>query len=200
MSTLITLNLANAEVFHLFKRKTKKGAFFMTEVTQKITSLMRQVKALDVHALLALDYIQQQLIDFTQRCYDDIDKFDAMLEKKKHLQNKTIRYQSQFFPEIAFENQISNHLIELFERYDGVISRLKTLRNAGCFQNDNDYFANLRRHQRAVNQLLSELMLTPIKNSDPLRAASFKPSSRALQKRFRHLATVFGLVSRASAI
>lgn len=168
MTISIKINLVNAEVHHLFKRKTSQDKEFIKEILEKINLLLRHAKALEVHALLSLDNIEQKIAAYIDKCYDEIDKYDALLEKKKHLQNKEFIYKPEFFPTISFDNQLAGRLVELFEMQDSLISRLKTLRHAGCFQVDDDYFANLRRHFKAINCLLSSIIQCPSKTSPNL--------------------------------
>lgn len=55
-------------------------------------------------------------------------------------------------------------IIELLAVYDRLISILKILRSAGCFTNDDDYYNNLRRYFKAINRVLSNLLLTPLRS------------------------------------
>lgn len=163
MSTTITLTLVNFEVYRVFLRTLKTGDNFYQEIILKINSLMQYSQEQRVFALLHLYQMHEAIKNTINDFYDEIDKFEGVLEKKKHLAGKKISFKAQHFPEIPFDNAIACVLVELFTVYDQLISQLKTLRIAGCFSNDNDYFNNLRRFFKSVNTLLSQCLLIPLK-------------------------------------
>lgn len=163
MSTTITLTLSNFEVYRLFLRELKNGNKFYQEVITKINSLMQYSQERRVFALLHLYQMHETIKNTVNHFYDEIDKFEGVLEKKKHLAGKKLSFKAQHFPEIPFDNAIACVFVELFTVYDQLISQLKTLRIAGCFSNDNDYFNNLRRFFKSVNTLLSQCLLIPLK-------------------------------------
>jgi hypothetical protein len=163
MSTTITLTLANFEVHRVFLRELKTGSNFYQEVLSKANSLMKISQEGRVFALLHLYHMHEAIKTTVNHFYDEIDKFEGVLEKKKHLAGKKLAFKPKHFPEIPFDNAIASVFVELFTVYDQLISQLKTLRTAGCFTNDNDYFNNLRRFFKSVNTLLSQCLLIPLK-------------------------------------
>ncbi|MBA2711020.1 MAG: DUF1845 family protein [Tatlockia sp.] len=111
---------------------------------------------------MALLGIQDAIHGQTTQFFDEIDKFEGLLEKKKHLKGMAFDYKARFEPTVAFDSSIAADLVELFAVYDRLISTLKILRFAGCFVQDNDYFSNLRRTFKAINRLLSQIQLAKI--------------------------------------
>lgn len=163
MTTYVTLTLSNNEVNRLFNRELKNGVNFYQQLMNKITSLIKSCKEQRVFALLSLYQMNESVNATIQKFYDDIDKFEGVLEKKKYLAGKKITYNPVHFPKVCFDSALASSLVELFEVYDHLISLLKTLRTAGCFTHDDDYFNNLRRTFKEVNRLLSALLLHSVK-------------------------------------
>lgn len=168
MTTFVTLTLSNSEVHRLFTRTLKNGDNFYQKLMRKIGSLIKCAQEQRAYALLSLYQLNEEVNSTIQTFYDDIDKFEAVLEKKKHLTGKKITYKPIYFPKVPFDSALASSLVELFEVYDRFISILKTLRSAGCFSNDDDYFSNLRRSFKEVNRLLSTLLLISVKELPPL--------------------------------
>lgn len=52
-------------------------------------------------------------------------------------------------------------LIELIEAYDNLVATLKLLHLIGCFESDQDYYANITRIQKLANQMLSKIIILP---------------------------------------
>ena len=163
MTTFVTLTLSNNEVHRLFTRELKNGVNFYQKLMNKVTSLIKCCQEQKAYALLSLYQMNDSVNTLIHQFYDDIDKYEGVLEKKKHLVGKKFTYQPVYFPKVPFDSALACTLVELFEVYDHLISLLKTLRSAGCFSNDDDYFNNLRRLFKEVNRLLSTLLLSSVK-------------------------------------
>ncbi|MBA2710114.1 MAG: DUF1845 family protein [Tatlockia sp.] len=162
MTTTIKLTLANAEVNRLFTRKLDNQLLFYEALMQKINALLRRCQLNQAYSLLALQGIQEAIHKLTTQCFDEIDKFEGLLEKKKHLKGMAFNHSTRFEPKVAFDSSLAADLVELFAVHDRLISTLKILRFAGCFSQDNDYFANLRRTFKSINRLLSQIQLIKI--------------------------------------
>lgn len=162
MTTTVKLTLSNYEVYRLFTREIKEGVNFYEQLMNKISSLLKYCKEGRVDAFLHLYQMNDAINNVITFCYDEIDKFEGVLEKKKYLSGKQFNFKPIHFPEVRFDSGIACTLVELFEVYDRLISQLKILRVAGCFTHDDDYFNNLRRYYKQVNRLLSELLLTSV--------------------------------------
>jgi hypothetical protein len=163
MTTTVMLTLSNNEVNRLFTRELKNGVNFYQKLMGKVTQLLKLCKEQRVYALISLYQMNEAINVLIQKFYDDIDKYEGVLEKKKHLAGKQFTYQPIHFPKVRFDSALAGSLVELFEVYDKLLSSLKTLRTAGCFINDDDYFNNLRRYFKEVNRLLSTLLLSLVK-------------------------------------
>jgi hypothetical protein len=168
MTTTVKLTLSNFEVNRLFTRELKAGVNFYQQLMSKVASLMRRCQEQHVYPLLRLYQMNERINRTLHNFYDEIDKFEGVLEKKKHLAGKKFNFKPVHFPEAHFDNALASNLVELFEVYDRLISQLKILRTAGCFTNDDDYFSNLRRYFKEVNRLLSDLLLSSVKDLPPI--------------------------------
>lgn len=162
MTTTVKLTLSNFEVYRLFTRDIKEGVNFYQQLMNKVASLLKCCKEHRVDAFLNLYQMNETIHQVITFFYDEIDKLEGVLEKKKYLAGKQVTFKPVYFPEARLDSGIACTLVELFEVYDRLISQLKLLRAAGCFAQDDDYFNNLRRYFKKVNQLLSTLLLTPM--------------------------------------
>jgi hypothetical protein len=162
MTTTVKLTLSNFEVYRLFTRNIKEGANFYEQLMNKISSLLKCCKERRVEAFLNVYQMNESINRTTTYFYDEIDKLEGVLEKKKYLSGKQITFKPTHFPEVRLDSGIACSLVELFEVYDRLISQLKLIRVAGCLAHDDDYFTNLRRYFKKINRLLSTLLLTPI--------------------------------------
>ncbi len=163
MTTTVKLALANAEVNRLFTRKLANNTRFYDAMMQKISVLSTRAHEQQAYALLALHQIQSSIQSTVNQFDDALDQLEGVLEKKKQARGKAFTFEPQFHPTVSFSNRIAADLVTLYELYDKLISMLKLLRAAGCFANDDDYFNNVRRYFKAANQLLSQILLTPVK-------------------------------------
>lgn len=162
MTTTIQLTLANAEVNRLFTQKLPNDVLFYEAVMRKVSHLLTRCRAQHAYALLALYEIQKAIQRLTTLCYDDIDKFEGLLDKKNHLKGKTFHFAPRFQVEVKFDSAIAADLVEFFGVYDRLFSMIKTLRVAGCFVDDETYYTNLRRYFKATSRMLSQIQLTPL--------------------------------------
>lgn len=164
MNTSVTLAFANAEVNHIFTRKLPDNRIFYGQVIQKINALQKKVKEQQVYALLVLHQHAKSIKNLTQSFYDAMDKYEGLLEKKKHLKGKAFHFPEKFQQTLPFDSSLAADLVALFEIYDRLVSTLKVTRLAGCFMDDGDYWHHLRGFFRSVNQLLSNIQLTSLKS------------------------------------
>jgi hypothetical protein len=162
MTTSLQLVLANPEVNRLFTRKLPDGSNFYQALLHKVSSLVRRCENKQAYALVTLKNVQEMILSLTSEFDDEIDKFEGLLEKKKHLKDKVFHFEKRFKQEVSFDNSVAAALVELFEIYDRLVSILKILRTARCFVNDDDYFNNLRRYFKSINRVLSHLLLIPL--------------------------------------
>ena len=182
MTTTVKLALANAEVNRLFTRKLPDGTRFYDAMMQKIAVLSTRAHEQQAYALLALHHIQLS-IQSTINAFDDaLDKYEGVLEKKKQVRGKAFTFEPRFHPTVSFSNRIAADLVTLYELCDKLISTLKLLRAAGCFTNDDDYFNQARRYFKAVNQLLSQIVLTQVKTLPTITYADVIDNADDYQK------------------
>ena len=110
MTTFVTLTLSNNEINRLFTRELKNGVNFYQKLMSKVASLIKCCQEQRVYALLSLYQMNEAVNTTTQKFYDDIDKFEGLLEKKKHLAGKKITYQPVHFPEVRVRTREQNRL------------------------------------------------------------------------------------------
>ena len=163
MTATINLALANAETHQLFTRKLENNTNYYDALMQKIASLLKRAHEQQVYALLSLHRIQESIQGLINQLDDELDTFEGVLEKKKQTRGKVVTFETRFHVKVHFEHGIAVDLVTLFELYDRLISTLKLLRATGSFANDDDYYNNLRRYFKSMNQLLSQILLASVK-------------------------------------
>lgn len=169
MTTTITLTLTNQEVSRLFTRELKNGVNFYQKLMSKVTQLIKLCKKKRAYAFISLYQMNESIHTLTQKFNDDIDRYEGILQEKKHFLGKKITYYPRHFPEVRFDNALAGSLIELFEVYDHLICLIKTLRAAGCFSDEDEYSNTLKYYFKEVNRLLSSLLFSPIKKLPSMR-------------------------------
>ena len=169
MTTTITLTLTNQEVNRLFTREIKDGVNVYEKLMNKVEYLIKLCQRRRAYAFISLYQMNESIESLTQQFDEDIDRYEEILQKKKHLVGKKITYYPRHFPEVVFDNTLSGSLIKLFEIYDHLISLIKTLRAVGCFAHDDEYFNTLRHYFKEVNRLLSSLLFHSIKKQPSIR-------------------------------
>jgi len=158
MKVTITLELKTREVNQLFQRKINGDRLFIDAILHKfnrITGLCRK-QALGAHETYQL--IEKNLLNLTQQFSDEVNRFKEILEKKTGLNNKKITITPTFYPKIAIEIPLAMRLIEFIEIYDNLTATLKLLHLAGCFETEQNYYANITRIQKVVNRSLSKII------------------------------------------
>jgi len=155
----ITLELRTREVYKLFERKISGDRLFIDAILHKINVLLNRCRMPEAHSINLLHEREKQLLALTRKFSDEIARFEALLEKKKELRGKQINFVVQFNPQIIVSNPVSMKLVEFIEVYDRLITILKLLRLAGCFDIDETYFSQVKQQQRLTNQMLSKFIV-----------------------------------------
>ena len=161
MKVTVTLELKTREVHQLFQRKINDERLFINAIRHqlnKITGLFRK-EAPNAHE--HYQSIKKNLNGLSQQFADETKSFKAMLQKEESLKNKKITFSPLFSQEVIVESPLMIDLIQLIEAYDELISTIKLLHLAGCFQSTQDYYANIQRIQKLGNQTLSQIMIVP---------------------------------------
>lgn len=89
---------------------------------------------------------------------NEVNRFKAVLAKKKDFGGKKINFIVQFHPMITVSTPLNMRLVEFIEIYDNLIAVLKLLHLTGRFASDGDYYANVKRIQKLANQTLSRII------------------------------------------
>jgi len=170
MQANIELALKTREVFKLFERRIDGDRLFIEAILRKFNVVMKQSKQQMPEAMLAYTQIEQALNTLTQQFFDEVNRFELMLSKRKDFDNKKINFIPQFHTTITINSQLNIRLVEFIEIYDNLIATLKLLHIAGCFTSDNDYDTNLKRIQLLANRMLSTILLMPTLKSQTIQA------------------------------
>lgn len=83
-----------------------------------------------------------------------------MLDKNKSIKAKTLKVIQQFHTKITLTNKLGFLVVEFIESYDNLISLIKLLHLAACFESDEAYYVNLRLVKKMGNRMLSRLFVT----------------------------------------
>lgn len=159
MKAEITLNLRTREVYKLFERKISGDRLFIEAILHKMNIVIGRCRRQDPVALKVLYEMEQQINTLAQEFAAEVKRFEVLLSKKKEFKDKQINFVIQFHPKIIISNPINMKLAELIEIYDQLISILKLLRLAGCFDTEQAYFNHIKQKQKIANQSLSRIIL-----------------------------------------
>jgi hypothetical protein len=159
MKVTVTLELKTREVNQLFERKINGDRLFINAILHKFNRVTGLCRKEAPGAQEAYQNIEKSVLNLTQQFSDEVNRFRGILEKKTGLSSKKISISPTFHPKIFAENPLTVHLIELIETYDNLVATLKLLHLAGCFQSEQDYYANITRSQKVVNRMLSKILV-----------------------------------------
>jgi hypothetical protein len=82
----------------------------------------------------------------------------ATLQQNPVLCDKALTFKTQFFPVVRLENPLAFMLVACIDQYDKLVTTIKLLHLAGCFENTQAYYANIKRIQKMVNRALSKIL------------------------------------------
>ncbi|STX81581.1 Uncharacterised protein [Legionella busanensis] len=161
MTAIIRLTLVNQESAHLFSRTLKNGHLFFERVQLKIGVLIKESLNYNAHALIRLYTLHDELLHLHAHFDDEIDKFEALIEKRKNLGAKTIEFKAQFTHEMTASHGFFMVLADLIEIFDKLMTTLKLLHLLGLFDSCRTLYTQKQRYQRELNCFLSKLIQTP---------------------------------------
>lgn len=155
MSLTIELHLKTRQVYRLFELKISDTRFFMDAVLRKINRI--DLVALEIQLQIEQD-LRSLITEFSQKSAS----FEKMLDKNKNIKAKAVNIIPQFYSKITVTNKLGLLLVEFIEIYDNLISLIKLLHLAACFDSDEAYYTNLRNVKKMGNKMLSSLLLLNI--------------------------------------
>lgn len=150
MKIVVTLNLANREVLHLFSRKMDGKRLFMDALLHKFNKVMGVCQE-------SIHQIEQMLSELSHQFERDIMVYSELLAHKQSPSIQSTAAIRQFHPEIIVCNQLGMQLVKLIEAYDCWMTTLKLLRVTMGFEQEEDYYVNIRRGQREINRALGKI-------------------------------------------
>ena len=177
MKVSVELSLRTREVYQLFERKMDKDRRFLEALLHKFNILMGGCRRGEASALKIFHQMEQNMLTLTQQFSNEIESFNALLQKQKDFADKKINFIAQFHPSIIVSNPLCMHFVEFIEVYDTLIATLKLLFLAGCFVIDDDYYENIKRIQKLANRMLGNIINTR-------RPSAVKKAYALLQERF----------------
>lgn len=152
MQLTIDLHLKTREVYKLFELRISDTRFFMDAVLRKINRIDLIAPEIQLH-------IEQDLRSLITEFSQKSASFEKMLDKNKNIKAKAVKIIPQFYSKITVTNKLGLLLVELIEIYDNLISLIKLLHLAACFDSDEAYYANLRNVKKMGNRILSKFLL-----------------------------------------
>lgn len=160
MKTSVTLELKTREAYQLFTRKIKDDRLFIEAVLHKLNKIAGQYKNRSRATEAAYHSTKQKLNKLEKQFESDTRKYQDLTQQHPILHNTTITVKAQFFPTIMIKNSLILAFIQLIQRYDALLSTIKMLHLAGCFETTPAYYANIRRVQTALNQTVGHILAT----------------------------------------
>lgn len=151
MQLTIDLHLKTREVYKLFELKISDTRFFMDAVLRKINRI--DLVAPEIQLQIEQD-LRSLITEFTQKSAI----FEKMLDNNKIFKTNAINGLPQFHTKITVTNKQGLLLVEFIEIYDNLISLIKLLHLAACFDSDEAYNTNLRHVKKMGNRMLSNLL------------------------------------------
>lgn len=167
MKASIELSLCTREVYKLFERKIGGNRFFIEAILHKMNIVINRCQNQESRSIAIYKQVEQKILNLTQQFTDEVERFDALLSKKKEFASKKVNFVIQFHPSLIISNHLGIQIIQLIEAYDKLVAPVKLLHLAGCLGTDELYYENMTRYQKVANQVLSTLMLTPTTNLSP---------------------------------
>lgn len=155
MQLTIDLHLKTREVYKLFELKISDTRFFMDAVLRKINRI--DLVAPEIQLQIEQD-LRSLITEFSQKSAS----FEKMFDKNQNIKAKSVNIIPQFYSKITVTNKPGLLLVEFIEIYDNLISLIKLLHLAACFDSDEAYYANLRNVKKIGNRMLSSLLLLNI--------------------------------------
>ncbi|MGV3740450.1 MAG: hypothetical protein ACO1N3_04075 [Gammaproteobacteria bacterium] len=151
MQLTIDLHLKTREVYQLFEIKISDKRFFMDAVLRKINRI--DLLAPEIQLQIEQD-LRSLITEFAQK--------SASLEKmlNKNIKVKSVNIIPQFYSKLTVTNKQGLLLVEFIEIYDKLISLIKLLHLAACFDSDEAYYANLRHVKKDCHRMLSQILIT----------------------------------------
>ena len=154
MQLTVELHLKTHEVYRLFELKISDKRFFMDAVLQKI----HRIDLVTPEIKLPIEQnIRSLIAEFTEK----IAYLERVVANNKNIRAKEINVIPQFYSKMIVTNKTGLLLVELIESYDNLISLIKLLNLAACYDSDEAYYANLRQVKKMGNRMLSQILLLP---------------------------------------
>lgn len=159
MKATVTLELKTREVHHLFTRTINNKHLFIDAILHKLNQIAGAYQKETPHADVPYQSIQEDLQNLTQYLADQTQSLTATLQKNPILYNKTLTFKTQFFPVIRLESPLAFTLVACIEQYDKLVTTIKLLHLAGCFESTQAYYANIKCIQKMMNCGLSRIIV-----------------------------------------
>lgn len=159
MRAAINLAIANQETKHLVTRKIAGNDSLMDGVMKSISKLYIFSSQLSSQAVVCLYTINEELLRETNKIHDEIDKLEAVLEKKSNFVASQFEM-DKIQVKINFSNSLCLTVVEYLTALDKLFSTIKLLHLAKCLQKQSDYFALMKKWQVRSNKVVGTLCHT----------------------------------------
>jgi len=158
MKAIITLELVNKSTKHIFdiKRDNQEHTLF-EGIQNKVAKLFNLSREHNANALCILHEIREMIEEESSYFFDEVDRYESILEKKPCYKTTKISFDRKYKTEIKFSNAICYDLIELFTSYDKLRSTLDVMDMFGCFDKKRTYIQLTNKYQKKLNSFISKL-------------------------------------------
>jgi len=159
MKVTMTLELKTREVNQLFERRINGDRLFIDAILHKLNQITGAYRKNIPNAATHYQSVQQDLQNLTQYLANQTKSLTTTLQQNSVLRNKTLTFKTQFFPMVRLENPLALTLVTCIEQYDKLVTTVKLLHLAGCFESTQAYYANTKRIQKKMNLGLSRIII-----------------------------------------
>jgi len=160
------LHLVNKETARIFTRKISSQRFFMTAVITRVNGLIHDCVLGKILALVEASKINDLICTTTEELYDEIDKFEGLLERRNNFDHTKVKFMTQFKQEISCGSEININISNMIEAFDSLISIIKLVHLSDGFDSQATCFDVIKNIQKKINIMLGSIInLKATKNS-----------------------------------
>lgn len=160
MKAIMTLNLVNKESNRLFTRKIGKERLFINSILVRINGLVHDALLGKTRALIESYKVNSGICNMTDYFYDEIDKYEGLLERRNGIDYTKVSFTSKYKHEISCDCEININFMGLIESFDKLTSIINLVYLSGGFDSRGSFYSVEKKIQKKLNLLLSQIVTT----------------------------------------
>ena len=160
MNAIMTLNLVNKESNRLFTRKIGDKRLFINAILVRINGLVHDALLGKTGALIESYKVNFGICNMTDFFYDEIDKYEGLLERRNGIDYSKVSFTSKFKHEISCDCEININFMGLIESFDKLTSIINLVYLSGGFDSRGSFYSVEKKIQKKLNSLLSQIVTT----------------------------------------